>query len=1022
MQILRKSILLKVLSEKLNTKNYIVKNERISPAEDYAFLRKQGLEYIEKLSGKIWTDFNVHDPGITILEMLCYAITDISYRTSFNIKDLLVSQKDQGGIKDLFTARQILTCNPVTIDDFRKILIDVDGIRNAWLHIAGKQEQDIYIDCKKSELVFDKKPGFREIRLDGLYEVTLELDDDVILGDLNDYTFKEIHDDIAYTFCFPGWDFFHKHKIDPLNLEFEKYEYIQYISGTKVHEAKITLSSDSVSKKRILPVTFVLAGQRKIENENKIKSFLSSGGAKALYQKYASKIHEALKIVDKARTRLMQHRNLCEDFKSFKPVDIEEIALCANIIVTPDAEIEKIYARILFEIGSFLAPGIQFYSLKDLLNESMAVDEIFEGPVLDHGFIKNDELTKSELPKEIHISDFINIIMDIEGVQAIEKIQIGSYYQGVVQFTGEKWTLPLGEGRAPRLRADLADLTFYKGLIPYDSFNQEKIDLYYNELIQSVRTSKLKKDEYDFPVPEGKYLDIADYVSIQEDFPLVYGIGKKGIPGIVDQNRKARAKQLKAFLSLFDQLLANYLAQLRNLKELFSYGNDVTRTYFYQLPYNIPDMENEEVLFMKDEIPEIYKLLKEFTQTLSPGTNIDDFKSYASYWDSFRKDKNNHFVQHLASYIENKATFEDRRNRFLDHLMSRFAEQFTDYVLLMYQMKGSKAAEELINDKSAFLRDYVEISSSRGKAYNYSQCKDIWSTETDIGSNVAGYVKRLSRLTGIDNYLRRSLSCSDISPKSTIFIGTDNQWYFHFGTIGNVLLRSEGYKEKRNCQKGINSVIENGVDLANYELKTAIDKTFYYNLKAKNGKIIGTSPMFQSEEERNEKLNKLMEMLGAKCDTEGFHLIEHILLRPSDSSYDLMTVCVDPGCKSCLGFQDPYTFRMTLILPAWVERFRNIEFRRFFENTARMEAPAHTHIKCCWISKNDMEIFELAYKNWLYALCEDKMTPSIQNKLTKILSEIKSVYPEGVLHDCAEDAGENPLILGITNIGSSKTE
>ena len=58
---------------------------------DYAFLRREGVKTIEKLAGSRWTDYNTHDPGITILEVLCYAITDLSYRLSFEMEDLLAS-------------------------------------------------------------------------------------------------------------------------------------------------------------------------------------------------------------------------------------------------------------------------------------------------------------------------------------------------------------------------------------------------------------------------------------------------------------------------------------------------------------------------------------------------------------------------------------------------------------------------------------------------------------------------------------------------------------------------------------------------------------------------------------------------------------------------------------------------------------------------------------------------------------------------------------------------------------------
>ena len=54
-------------------------------ALDYAALRAAGLRHLERLAGHLWTDFNDHDPGITILEQLCYALTDVAYRAARRI-------------------------------------------------------------------------------------------------------------------------------------------------------------------------------------------------------------------------------------------------------------------------------------------------------------------------------------------------------------------------------------------------------------------------------------------------------------------------------------------------------------------------------------------------------------------------------------------------------------------------------------------------------------------------------------------------------------------------------------------------------------------------------------------------------------------------------------------------------------------------------------------------------------------------------------------------------------------------
>ena len=37
------------------------------PILDYATLLRQGMAELERLAGDQWTDFNAHDPGITVL-------------------------------------------------------------------------------------------------------------------------------------------------------------------------------------------------------------------------------------------------------------------------------------------------------------------------------------------------------------------------------------------------------------------------------------------------------------------------------------------------------------------------------------------------------------------------------------------------------------------------------------------------------------------------------------------------------------------------------------------------------------------------------------------------------------------------------------------------------------------------------------------------------------------------------------------------------------------------------------------
>src|SRR5665648_654719 len=67
----------------------IQKNPKLTDSSNYDLLRQKGMEYIEKLGSRLWTDYNIHDPGITMLEALAYALTDLGLRSSLDIKDLL---------------------------------------------------------------------------------------------------------------------------------------------------------------------------------------------------------------------------------------------------------------------------------------------------------------------------------------------------------------------------------------------------------------------------------------------------------------------------------------------------------------------------------------------------------------------------------------------------------------------------------------------------------------------------------------------------------------------------------------------------------------------------------------------------------------------------------------------------------------------------------------------------------------------------------------------------------------------
>lgn len=68
---------------------------------------------------------------------------------------------------------------------------------------------------------------------------------------------------------------------------------------------------------------------------------------------------------------------------------------------------------------------------------------------------------------------------------------------------------------------------------------------------------------------------------------------------------------------------------------------------------------------------------------------------------------------------------------------------------------------------------------------------------------------------------------------------------------GETILRSEAYNAKASAESGIASVQKNSPVEERYEKRTASNGKEYFNLKATNGQVIGTSQMYASAATRD---------------------------------------------------------------------------------------------------------------------------------------------------------------------------
>ncbi|WP_339057782.1 hypothetical protein [Candidatus Regiella endosymbiont of Tuberolachnus salignus] len=581
---------------------------------DYAFLRKTGIEHIQRLAGELWTDHNTHDPGITLLECLCYAITDVSYRLSFEMKDLLAVLPTHGSNPSnisrapLFTARDILTSHPVTLNDYRKLLIDIPGVRNAWIEKNPASLVPIYYEAQSNCLRLNQATETaKPLPLRGIYQVYIAKDDTV--------------------------------------------------SDGKKEQA----------------------------------------------------------LMKTVKARLHQYRQIAEDFADPILLPFEEITVKLHIVVADDVDLDRLAAHIYWQLSQAIAPTLSFHSLSARRQENRPIDTIFEGPPLANGFIDETELEGFDRKTTLRSSDFIHIILDMDGVQSVKKIALESSQKSGFH---QPWVLELDLNYTPKLKPLQqlleSDLQFERqGILC--QINIEAAKAHLKNVKEREAFDKKKQPLQDIPLPRGHYRHLGDYVSIQHDLPPNYGIGSLGLPDSVSPTRKIQAKQLKAYLLFFDQLLANYLAQLAHIRELFCppiIGDTAPRsiqTYFTQSVTDVPELDS----------------------VLNP-----DHKT------------------HLQQAIENVDTKITRENKLLNHLMARFGEQFIDDALLLYdKQQQRKPVISLgenkapwqgfhLEDKLAFLQAYPQMSAARGSAFNYTQKRG----DTD---NIAGLKRRLCGLLGI---------------------------------------------------------------------------------------------------------------------------------------------------------------------------------------------------------------------------------------------------------------------------------
>ncbi|RDU97546.1 hypothetical protein [Trinickia dinghuensis] len=920
---------------------------------DFNALLAEGIAYVQATSGDVWTDFNEHDPGLTVLEQLCYALTDLGLRSRYEIADLLTNERQFIDRDTLFTGDRILTSAPISGSDYREVMYDrVQGLKNFWLEpVEG---------------------------MPGLYR---------------------------------GW----------------------------------------IERFRWGP--------------------------------------EPQALVEQVRKILRANRTLCEDVDELDVLAWKTLELAGRLELAADADPDDVMGRVFFDLDCKLVPQPLLIAVDAQVAEGEPFDRIYEGPRLEYGAADDSQLAAR--PTCVTLHQIASVVHAVPGVRLLSNLRFSNTDQASLALKNEVpfVEIPQRNQPQPRWPFELVDSTGQPAPIDAD-----RVIAAFRKCVAEARARenavKRCTDGLDYRrLPSGRFLDIERYYSIQHQFPTTYGLSRYGIQenfalqtgtgidgptslpntGAAAVKRAAQVKQLRGYLMLYEQLLADAFAQLANVRRLFSLRPGRAESYFVQSLLNdaavdFPDPNGIREL-LRDEPEEDrehdcprrrYTVCVREPVGGEPGGTalisvpcdgladarqlaktiaercVDPAHYLCASWARGRiaivlVDATCEIIAHgqeryhtltrarraarrlalrlrnakerggLARFVEIRrqhasetggllpirehsapstpderylarlkrlmAQFDDsprRRNMFLNHLLARFNERFDDDSLQRFDPRPAAAdrfLDELADCKRSFLTTYAHASRRRASGFDYGMKR---AAPMPFGS---GLEHRLYSLLGIGGRQRFARY-----PRSLARL-TDRHPGYEFerrrgAAGGEKAARAEreldGFVFDAGHPAVFTQLLRYGADLARYTIEREADArrwVLHFLSPGDTHRVLTATDPERLERYRDDLIDWLRPDGAAGMHVfhgEGLYVLEHILLRP----------LAPPLQHDEDGF---YGYRISILFPNWPARFQSDEFKRFAERLVRENSPAHVQADCYWLDFGQMWSFESSYEAWACA-------------------------------------------------------
>jgi hypothetical protein len=792
---------------------------------DFAALKAEGIDALQGLCGELWTDYNLHDPGVTVLEQLVYGLTDLAYRTEFDVADYLTGQ--DGAIAydalALYAPQDVFHGQALTVADYRRSLYDaIPSINEIWVRALGN----------------------------GLLAIAVAV---------------------------------------PTEIQ------------------------------------------------------TPQGRAS---------------IAQRVRNHYASNRNLCEDLGQVTVLESVAYYLDGDIEFCGERAPAEILAQILFDCCDYISSGMTVHRLRDVVAQGMPPETVYEGPPTSNGFITIGE--EPAQARSVTVSELVGVIRRVDGVRRVRSLA----FRDADGVKSEEISCDTRAGHYPclqlpkdaaraclRLHAEDSAGFGMGGPARDPASAMLKNQAFHDGARHVLKTLQFHRNAFRtapadgaaFPLPTGRYRELAAYYSVQNDFPAVYGIGQYGLPQSAGPARIAQAQQLKGFLFPFEQLMANYLQNLQEIPTLFSARDDGHASYFHRQLSNheIPDIE----ALLIDPQGEEFRALKE----------QDDYC--------------------------------ERKGRVLDYLLALHGDSFSQTTLRRFNQYHANDTERwLLGAKAQLVRGLVALSARRGTACNYL-------AEAGSETSVSVLERRVAILLGLDGGAGRGNDGVAWSGAPHEMVGAQVRarapgWQGVGAEPGKEPGPDLDAPPAPPADAFTPAFFRAGVSPANYAVDSD-EPAAGAGLYCGTGDTGDTWCLVGHYPTRDAAVHAAhacaASLAGANEACEHLRIVEHILLWPSDRM---------PLEKDFFGS------RMSVVLPDWTARCIDGDFRQFVQETVRRNCPAHVHATFLWLAPASMAAFDALWRDWrgaLRTLHQDRATPAAHAAFNRAAAALAAFLskPEG---------------------------